>query len=291
MSIIQALLLGVLQGITEFLPVSSSGHLAIAENLFKINTSGGLLFETFLHLGTTLAVIVVYRTDFIRLIQAFISMIIDLIGNIRTFFWNRKASEPEPYSKIIDNAYKKFVVLIIVTCIPTAIIGLLLSNIIENASRSLFVPGVCLLITAIILLLSERAPDGDKKVKKAGYRDAILIGAAQGFAAFPGLSRSGSTITAGLMLGFERSFAVKYSLLASLPAILGANLLELRHLGEATESTGTGAYIVGFIAAAVVGYIFIKLVINLVKSDKFKYFAYYCAACGIVCLIAYFVRG
>ncbi|MCR4672865.1 MAG: undecaprenyl-diphosphate phosphatase [Lachnospiraceae bacterium] len=291
MSIIQALLLGVLQGITEFLPVSSSGHLAIAENLFKINTSGGLLFETFLHLGTTLAVIIIYRKDFVNLITAFIRMVIDIIGNIRIFFADRKNGGSEPYNKIIDTAYKKFVVLIIVTCIPTAIIGLILSNVIEKASETLFVPGVCLLITAIILLLSERAPEGTKKVKKTGYKDALLIGVAQGFAAFPGISRSGTTITAGLMLGLDRSFAVKYSLLASLPAILGANLLELRHLGDAAGSAGAGAYICGFIAAAVVGYIFIRLVINLVKSNKFKYFAYYCAAVGIVCLIVYFVRG
>ncbi len=291
MSLLQAMFLGLIQGLTEFLPVSSSGHLAIFKYLFKVNTESGLLFETLLHLATLIAVCIVYWKDVYKMIVAFIQMVIDVIFNLKTWITNRSGGQ-EPYRKLITSAYRKFVVLIIVTSIPTAIIGLLLSSFTERASSSLLVPGICLVITAIILLVSDMSEEGYKKVKKATYADAGLIGIAQGLATLPGISRSGTTITACLLLGFERTFAVRYAFLISLPAILGANLLELRHL-DAAAASGIPVinYLAGMIVAGVVGFACIQVMIRLVQSRKFQYFAYYCAVAGIICILYYFIKG
>ena len=292
MSLLQAILMGLLQGITEFLPVSSSGHLAIFKYIFHVNTETGLLFDTLLHLATLIAVCVVYWKTVRRLIVAAVQLIAGVITNLRIWLSSRKSAEKAPYVNLMDDAYKKFVVLILITTIPTGIIGLLLKPVIEKASQSLLVPGICLVITAIILLVSDTGRVGKKKIKRAKYSDAVLIGAAQGAATLPGISRSGTTIAACLLLGFDRAFAVQYSFLASIPAILGANLLELKDLDLATVSSSMiGIYIAGMIVAGVVGYICIKAMILIVKSKKFSYFAYYCAIVGVLCIGFYFIRG
>ncbi len=292
MNLLQSILLGVLQGVTEFLPVSSSGHLAILQHLFNINTETGVLFNTLLHLGTLIAVCIVYWENFSKLVAALFQMIADIFLNLRILITNRGKTKKEPYLPLIDSAYKKLVLLIIVTSIPTAIIGLVIDSFIGNAMSSLFVPGVCLVITAIILLISDGAPPGKKKVKRTGYGDAAIIGVAQGLSVMPGISRSGATITACLLLGFERSFAVKYSFLASIPAILGANLLQLRHM-DMSLVTGSfiGCSLVGMIVAGIVGYFCLRLLITIVRTRRFNYFAYYCAAVGILCILIYFIRG
>lgn len=291
MSMIQAILMGILQGVTEFLPVSSSGHLAIFQYIFNINTGTGLLFDVLLHLGTLVAVCIVYWRDFSRIVVAFVQMIIDLIYNLIVLITGGSKGERR-YRKIISNAYRKFVLMIIVTTIPTGIIGLLLDDVITRASQGLLVPGICLVITAIILLLSDMTKPGKKKVKRGTYKDSALIGVAQGIATMPGISRSGTTITACLLLGYDRGFAVKYSFIASIPAILGANILELVKVDSAAlASANMAAYIVGAVVAGFVGYICIKLMIRIVKSNKFHYFAYYCAAVGIIAVLVYFIRG
>lgn len=292
MSLLQAILMGLLQGVTEFLPVSSSGHLAIFKYIFHVNTDTGLLFDTLLHLATLIAVCVVYWKTVRRLIVAALKLLAGIIANLRIWLFGRKAAEREPYVNLMDDAYKKFVVLILITTIPTGIIGLLLKPMIEKASQSLLVPGICLVITAIILLVSDNGRNGKKKIRRAKYYDAALIGVAQGVATLPGISRSGTTIAACLLLGFDRAFAVQYSFLASIPAILGANLLELKDL-DLTLVNGSmiGSYIVGMIVSGVVGYICIKVMIKIVKSKKFSYFAYYCAIVGVLCIAVYFIRG
>lgn len=292
MSFLQAILMGLLQGATEFLPVSSSGHLAIFKYIFHVNTDTGLLFDTMLHLATLIAVCVVYWKTVRRLIVAALQLLAGIITNFKVWLSNRRATEKEPYVNLLDDAYKKFVVLILITTIPTGIIGLLLKPMIEKASMSLLVPGICLVITAIILLVSDNGRIGKKKIKRTKYSDAAIIGAAQGVATLPGISRSGTTIAACLLLGFDRAFAVQYSFLASIPAILGANLLELKDL-DLTLVNGSmvGMYIVGMIVAGVVGYICIKVMIKIVKSKKFSYFAYYCAIVGVLCIAVYFIRG
>ena len=258
--------MGLIQGLTEFLPVSSSGHLAIFQQLFGIKTDTGVLFEVLLHLGTLIAVCIVFWKDFKNLVIHGVGLVADVCINGWTFIMRLVKKDGRHYRRLITNAYRKFAALVIVTTIPTGIIGLVFSGPIEMASKTLIVPGICLVITAIILLLVDGRPNGKKKAKATNYKDAALIGVAQGIATLPGISRSGSTIAACLFLGLDRSFAVRYSFLASIPAILGANILQLGHLGDASVDGGMILnYVVGMIVAGVVGFGCIKLMINTIR--------------------------
>ena len=285
MSLIQAIVLGLIQGITEFLPVSSSGHLAILQYIFNVDTDTGMLFEVMLHLGTLIAVCAVYFKDIKKLVVEGVHILIDVFANLK----NRFTGGHEKTRRIVTNAYRNFVLLILVTTIPTGIIGIIFNSFMDAATSSLLVPGICLVVNAIVLLILGSLPGGKKKVKAASYKDAAVIGVAQGLAVLPGISRSGSTISACLGLGFDRNFAVKYSFIASLPAIIGANILELRHLGDAL-ATGTNFlyYIIGMVVAGISGYICIRLMMYLVSEKKFSYFAYYCAIVGVIALIFHF---
>ena len=285
MTLLQAILLGLIQGLTEFLPVSSSGHLAIFQYIFEVNTDTGMLFEVMLHLGTLAAVCIVFFKDIKKLVIEGIGILIDFIANVKLRFGRGEGKK----RRIVTNAYRKFVLLIMVTTIPTGIIGIVLNNYMDAATSSLLVPGMCLIVNAIILLIVGSMPGGKKKVKRARYKDAALIGVAQGLAVLPGISRSGSTISACLGLRFDRNFAVKYSFIASMPAIIGANLLELRHLGDALASGDNFLYyIIGMVVAGVVGYICIRVMMYVVSEKKFNYFAYYCAIVGVISLIFHF---
>lgn len=289
MNLLQAIFMGLIQGLTEFLPVSSSGHLAIFQQLFGIETDTGVLFEVLLHLGTLVAVCIVFWKDFKNLFVHGIGLVADVCINGWTFLMNKIKRENRRYRRLITNAYRKFAALVIVTTIPTGIIGVAFGGLIEKASDTLIVPGICLVITAVILLLVDGRPNGTKKAKATNYKDAGLIGLAQGIATLPGISRSGSTIAACLFLGLDRSFAVKYSFLASIPAILGANILQLRHIGGSAVNGGLILnYVVGMIVAGVVGFVCIKLMINVVKRAKYEYFAYYCAVIGVIAIFCYF---
>jgi len=290
MSLLQAILLGIIQGLTEFLPVSSSGHLVIFQNIFHINADGGMLFDIMLHLGTLVAVITVYRRDIKKMLIETIKIGIDIVKNIKTWIYNRKFDEALRYKRIIHNNYRKFVVLILVSTIPTAIIGYTAKSLVEAAGKTLVVPGVCLLITGVLLLVSEISEEGHKIPKDVSYSSGFFIGIAQGLATLPGLSRSGATIAACLLGGFDRRFAVKYSFIMSIPAILGAAVLELKDVGkEAVSGSLVFNCVIGAAVAAVAGYICIKLMLKIVKNKKLKGFAFYCFAIGTVAIIAHFV--
>ncbi len=285
MTLFHAILMGLIQGATEFLPVSSSGHLAIFKILLGIDT--GMLYDVLLHVGTLAAVIVVYYRDIWILIREFFEMIGDLCYNFVTFFV-RFRDYDRKYRKIVDSSFRKFVLLIIVSTIPTAVIGYLLRNIVEAASAILLVPGCCLLITAGILLLGDLAKPGRKGPGSATYLNGLIIGVCQGFATIPGISRSGMTITACILSGFKRDFAVKYSFILSIPAIIGAMIVEIRDVDVvAITVPQVLIYVVGMVIAAVVGYICIKLMLLIVRRKMFKYFAIYCAVIGIVCIAGY----
>ena len=205
----------------------------------------------------------------------------------------RRIGEHTAYRRLINSAYKKFVVLILITTIPTGIMGVAFSSLIERASQTLLVPGICLVITAILLSDFRHTSKRPQESEEDDLCERRCYWCCSGFCniswPFPLL---GTTIRACLMLGFDRAYAVKYSFLISLPAILGANILELRHFDAAAVAGGSIAYyFIGMIVAGVVGYICIKLMIYIVRSNKFQYFAYYCAVVGIIAIIAYFVKG
>ena len=290
MTIVQAIILGVIQGLTEFLPVSSSGHLAIMKNILRMDLETGALYDVLLHVATLVAICIVMRKDIVKLILEFISIVRDVFTNFLIFIDRITHKDDQYYIKIMSSAYRRFVVLIIVSSIPTAIIGFLLNDIIETVENDLLVPGICLIATAVIILISDFLADGTKKPKDATVYDAFAIGTAQGIATLPGLSRSGTTITACILCGFDRKFAVKYSFIMSMPAIFGALILKLSKISSETVTGGDIAvYIVGMVIAAVVGYFALIFTTKLVQKKSFKYFAFYCFGIGVVSIIAYII--
>ncbi len=290
MSVIQAIFLGIIQGLTEFLPVSSSGHLAIAQNIFHIDTGGSVAFDVMLHVGTLLVVFVVFWKDICKLVAEAFRMLSDCFANLKILVSHNNTGSVKKYRRIIRTNYRKFVMLVIVSTIPTGLIGFFGKKLIADASSTLIIPGICLLITAFILYLSDKVENCWKIPKDVSWGEGILIGIAQGFATLPGISRSGTTIAACTFCGFERKFAVKYSFILSIPAILGAAVLELKDLAqESISGAMIGTYAAGMIAAAIFGYISIRIVGRMVLDRKMKVFSYYCFAAGIFAIIGQFI--
>lgn len=290
MSLFQAIFLGIVQGITEFLPVSSSGHLAILQNIFGMKTDGGMLFDIMLHVGTLVAVFIVYWKDIYKMIREFFRMCADIGANIRIFYRNKRFDEALRYRRVVHNNYRKFVILVLVSTIPTGIIGLVGKDLVAFASTTLIVPGVCLILTGLLLLVADHCKDGTRIPKDINYSNGFLVGIAQGLATLPGLSRSGTTITACLLSGFDRRFAVKYSFIMSIPAVLGAAVLEIKDVASETITGGMIANCVaGAIAAGLVGYVCIKTMLVMVRKKNFKGFSIYCFVVGLVAIVAHFI--
>lgn len=304
MTLLEAIFMGIIQGLTEFLPVSSSGHLALFRILFGVETETGMLFDVMLHFGTLVAICAVFYKDVAKLIVEGLYILKSGLINLAIFFHNgflqiknmfrkERLSKEEldlgEYHPVANSSYRKFVLLIIVSTIPTGIIGVIGKDMVEMASKILIVPGICLLITAVLLFVADAAKGGDKLPKDITYSNAFIIGIVQGIATLPGISRSGSTMTACLLSGFNRSFAVKYSFIMSMPAILGAMVLELMDFSAVALAPGeVVCYVVGTVIAGVVGYVCIKLMLAVVRNKKFKFFAIYCLLIGLISIIGHF---
>ncbi len=285
MELLKAIILGLIQGIAEFLPISSSGHLAIFKHVLGFDTDTGLLFDVLLHIGTLVAVFVAFYKDIFELIKEGFSIIGQFFKSLFGCLFQKAKWQP-----VVSTPYRRFVMLVIVSTIPTGIMGILLSSAIDAASATLIVPGILLLINGVQLLVSDRLPDGTLTEADASYTKAAVVGVAQGVATFPGISRSGTTITACLACGFSREFAVKYSFIMSIPAILGALLLELLDFApEMLSASDWMNYLAGTVIAGLVGYICIKTMLVIVRGKKFKYFAYYCFAMGAFAVIFNFL--
>lgn len=278
MSYLMSILMGLIQGVAEFLPISSSGHLALFQAFFGMEDveANHMLFTVMLHFGTFISVCVVYWRDIVAMIREF------FLGIAALFSRQGGKSAPPPE--------RRLVLLIIVGTLPLLVMVFLKDYIDQLFVNSIPV-SLMLLITGFILFFSDRLSRGRKTAKNTKLTDGLLIGCAQAVAVIPGISRSGATISAGMMLGLDRDFAVRYSFLLSLPAIVGANILELKDALEAENSAETvvpllPVYLVGVLVAAVVGYFAIRLVKSLADKGKFGKFAYYCWAVGAVSLVA-----
>lgn len=266
---LEALVLGVVQGATEYLPVSSSGHLVIAQHLLGF-TEPALLFDIVLHLGTLAAVVWYYRDDLKKLVRQ------SLLG-IREVLAGSAASE-------VQAKYPGFrlAVLIVVGTIPTAVLGLTFEETFESLFGSVRATGAMLMVTGLILVASRLAPNNGRGIGQMRALDALLIGLAQGLAITPGISRSGATIATALLLGIERETAARFSFLLSIPSILGALLLEL---GDSGTEAAYPSLVVGFLAALVTGYACLALLVYLVKRGRLAWFAPYCFALGLLAAV------
>ena len=277
MSLLSSILLGLIQGVAEFLPISSSGHLAIAEHLLGMSGASDIpeFFDVLLHLGTLVAVFVAYWDDVRDMVVEFFCGVRDLA----------RGSTPTPVPPA-----RRMILLIIVGTLPLLIV-LPIKDLVEGLADNMYFVAAALLVTGCLLFASDRVRKGRKTEKSATMVDVLLVGVAQAVATCPGISRSGTTITAGCFRGFDRKFAVRFSFLLSIPAILGANILSLKDAVEAGIIwADVPVYLVGVVVSAVVGYACIRLLKMIADRGKFGAFAYYCWAVGVLTLILTFIQ-
>lgn len=274
MTISSAILLGIVQGVAEFLPISSSGHLAILQNLFALSAGEDhLFFDVLLHLGTLISICICYWGDIVAMVR---EVFIVLRGGRR--------ADGTPVQGNLGAA--RLFMMIVVGTLPLFLVLPINDKVEELYYITPFI-GVALLLTGCMLFVSDRMTPGKRTEKNMRFRDALTIGLCQCVATIPGLSRSGTTITAGIATGLDRNFAMKYSFLMSLPAVLGANLLSfIKAIGEESiDASLIPAYLLGMLAAMLSGIAAISLMKLIAKKSKFGWFAYYCWGAGVLTII------
>lgn len=267
MDLLQAIILGAVQGLGEFLPISSSGHLILAHWLFGRDL--GLSFDVALHWGTLLAVFIYFRADIFNIIRGFWHSLFkstrDLEGNI----------------------YQKLSWLIIIASVPAAIIGKLLESKAESAFRSPILVALNLAVFGLVILVADKIGKKEKNLDKIKWTDALIIGLLQALAIVPGISRSGATIAAALFLSFKRPDAARFSFLMSIPVIFGAGVLELPNFAKISS---VPELVLGFISAAIFGFLAIKYLLRYIARNDFKVFVWYRLVLAGLILALYFSR-
>ncbi len=279
MKILEAFILGVIQGITEFLPVSSSGHMSLFTHFAGIETQTAGLFSAMLHIGTLVAVLIVFYKPIYELFAEFLLIIKDIFSKKFTFNFNKMS------------ATRRMLFMFVISCIPLLVLLIPVGNDknimdlvgVFGSDDSIKAEGICFMITGFVLLLGSFTSEKTKKFQKVTTSSALLIGVAQFFAAcFPGISRSGSTVSTALCCRVSRKDAVRYSFILSIPAVLASGLVEIKDAMEVVEYIPVPSLLVGVITSAVVGILGIKLLDILVKKNLFKYFGYYTLALGLI---------
>lgn len=270
MDIIQAIIIGLVQGLTEFLPVSSSAHLIFAQQFLGV-TEPSLAFDVLLHLGTLVAVVGYFFKDIVRMIIAFFKSLLDIVkGRFK--------------SEIKRDPYKKLAWFTILATIPVGIAGIAFDDLVESLFTGITLPAFFLLITGCLLFASQRMNTGKINIDEINWKEALILGCGQACALLPGLSRSGTTIATGLLLDLDKEFAAKFSFILSIPAILGATVIQLKDVS--ITNVELTAWIAGFAIAAISGYLAIKFLLKLIKERSLDVFAYYCWIIGIIILVA-----
>jgi len=280
MSVIEAIIIGIVQGLAEFLPVSSSGHIVIMSELLKVDTvaaENDFLFTMILHLGTLMAVLVCFKDTVLELIKDFFGLL--------TKVFKGKFKKEEATSK------QKMLGCLFISLLPLLLIFPFMDRI-DALFSGLFPVGMALLINSVVLFFSDKITAGKVTSKNMGWAHALCVGIAQCIAVVPGISRSGSTITAGVAAGLSRKYAAKYSFILSIPTILGGALISFIKVLSSDTGVDTSLilpYIAGFIASAITGFIAIKLLEYLLKNRKFIIFSVYCLAVGTAAVIGSFI--
>ncbi len=269
MSYIEAIVLGLVQGLAEFLPISSSGHLALLQQWFGIEEDNVLLFAVLLHVGTLISVFIVYWKDIWELIK-------ELFITIKDLFTGKGL-------RLEERPVRKLGVMIIVATIPTGIIGLLFNDFFDSLYNSVIPIGIGLIVTGILLVVAERTGRSNRGINQMNYRNALFVGTIQGIAICPGISRSGSTLFGSLLCNLDRTFAVKFVFLISIPSILGSAILEAPAAIESgIQMADIGPILVGMAVAAISGLVAIKTMIKIVSGKKLSYFSYYVWILGAI---------
>lgn len=271
MAVIQAIILGAIQGLTEFIPVSSSGHLKAIPALLGWKHFG-MSFDVALHMGTLLAVVLYFWKDWIRIIGSFISHITKSI----------------PYGKKPADSEGKLFIPIIIACIPAGIVGFFLDDFIEKKMDAWYLIAIPLVVVGVVMLLADKMGNKRRSIDKMSYIDYLTIGGAQALALFPGVSRSGITISAGLFRNLDRAAAARFSFLLSTPIIFGAGLKKMKDLmGTGMPSGEMQLFLIGAITAAIFGYISIKFMMRYLEKKSLNVFVWYRFAFAVFMAIVF----
>lgn len=272
MSVLEAIIQGIIQGLTEFLPVSSSGHLSVFQHFFGINGEEAVLSTIVMHMGTLVAVFIAFRKKIFALIKEFFSMIKDIFTG--------KFSYKEM------NGNRRMIVMIIVSILPLFVFYIFKDFFAGLSSdNDIMVEGFAFIYTSVLLYIADRHSNGTKTAGETTVKSALTIGAFQGIALVPGISRSGSTISGALLTGMKREDAVEYSFILGIPVIFAGALVEFKDVGTAA-SESLGVLIIGFVVSAVVGYLAIGLLKWLIKYNKFRVFSIYTFILGAAVITA-----
>ncbi len=277
MSIIESIILGIVQGITEFLPISSSGHLAIAQKLFGMEESGFFL-EALLHIGTLVAVFIAFRKLIGKLFVSFFTM----FAKIFRGKFSLKTAAPE----------ERMLLMLIVSCLPL-FLALIFKDKAEMLKDSLCGVGTALVVNSIILFICDRLPDRNRTAENITFKNSLAVGFMQAIAIIPGISRSGSTITAGVASGLDRKFAAEYTFILSIPTILAGAALSFKDAldANAIAASDIPSYICGVIVSGIVGFLSIKLLQYILKSKKFIVFSVYSFVVGVGSIVLGIIKG
>lgn len=271
MPLFKAIILGAVQGLTEFLPVSSSGHLVIFQYLFNLRESE-ILFDVGVHMGTLVAVIIFFRKD-----------LHSIMASVFRFF-NGILKKKLSLADATQDPDIKLALLIIVGTVPTVILGLFFHTIVDRIFSSVILVGLMLIVTGLLLLMTVRIKNNRKTITNFSIKEALTIGLMQGISILPGISRSGSTIAVGLFMGLERETAARFSFLLSIPAIIGATILEFKDI-SIYPSAQIISTLIGAFTSCLVGYGALGFLLFIVKKGRLHFFAPYCFAVGIIALI------
>ena len=275
MNWIEAVVLGIVQGLTEFLPVSSSGHLVLIQHLFGL-IEPELLFDICVHVGTLAAVLIVFYRDILEMLKTLVRLpeLVRQSGGIRALF--------------TQNPDVRLMAMIVIGCIPTAVLGVIFAKMAEALFGTIWLVGIALLITGTFLWFTRQRKTVGRPIKEMTLKDALIIGLVQGMAIIPGISRSGATISAALYLGVDRELAGRFSFLLAIPAIIGALVLGLDSEAFHT-SLPAGTILLGSLAAAVVGYLALVVLLKMVRKGQLYRFAPYCWVVGAAAVMASFL--
>ena len=274
MDILQAIIIGIVQGLTEFLPVSSSAHLIFVQNLLGI-PDVGLDYDVILHAGTLIAVMWFFRVDIVKLLASLVDSLFDLK--------NRQFKQG-----LAENPFKRLGWYVILATIPLVIVGYFFESQVDALYiGALFVPAFFLFVTGTILYISQRMNSGEINMNNIGPKESLLMGLGQACAVFPGLSRSGTTIAAGLVAGLDKEFAAKFSFILSIPTMIGAVVLKfiIKSSELNLSSIDFIPALTGFIITIIVGYFAIKWLLEIIQKRSLDCFAYYCWIVGIVVFV------
>ena len=291
MRFIQALLLGLVQAVTEFLPVSSFGHLLLVQELLGMQRGPGLLLEVMLHMGTAVSIVIVYRKDFIRLVSEFFGMIMDIVHNLLVYIHNKRHHDAEmAYVRVISGTWRRLASLMFVAVFATAAVGFCARRLVPLAAMSPFLPGALMLVSGVFLLVTDLGqPGAGKTGRESGMDVALWLGISQGICVFPGLSRSGLVICAGLLCGLGLKFIVKFAYIISVPAVLGAFVMEAGHFREPSmTSSQCWFYVLAAAIACLFGVLFLRFLLGISRKVKLRYFAFYIFLMGTWMLVRNF---